>query len=209
MADDRDFWELGGAVLVHEVMTRDPVTVSAQTSVGDALDLLDRHSITSLPVVSGDAVLVGVLSEADLLIGRVLPDVRSSILLPSADEPLAAHATVGDLMSPRPMTVTEETDVAAVAKMMTTTGFKSLPVVDARQRVVGVVSRRDIVRILARPAAEIEQALAALFRSLDKTWTASVQDGQVSITGPADSLDRSLAMSAASTVPGVVKVHIT
>ena len=195
-------------MLVREVMTSGPVTVSPETSVRDALALLDRHSITSLPVVSEDAVIVGVLSEADLLVGQVLPDARSSIILPSADEPLQARGTVGAVMSPRPMTVTEETDVAAVAKMMTATGFKSLPVVDARHRVVGVVSRRDIVRTLARPAAEVEQALTAVFRSLGKDWTVAVQDGQVTITGPTERRDRSLALSAASTIPGVVKVHI-
>ena len=195
-------------MLVREVMTREPVTVSPETSVGDALNLLNEHSITSVPVVSDDAVIVGVLSEADLLVGQVLPDARSSMILPSADEALEARGTVGAVMSPRPMTVTEETDVAAVAKMMTATGFKSLPVVDARHRVVGVVSRRDIVRMLARPAAEVEQELTALFRSLDKDWTVTVQDGHVTITGPTERRDRSLAMSAASTVPGVVKVHI-
>ncbi|MEO5653456.1 MAG: CBS domain-containing protein [Marmoricola sp.] len=195
-------------MLVREVMTRQPVTVAAEASVGDALALLDKHAITSLPVVSSDAVLVGVLSEADLLVGRVLRDARSSLILHEEDDSLEARGTVGAVMTARPMTVTEDTDVAAVAKMMTTTGFKSLPVVDARNRVVGVVSRRDIVRMLARPATEVEQELTALFRSLDKDWTASVQDGNVTITGPTEARDRSLAMSAASTVPGVVKVHI-
>ena len=195
-------------MLVREVMTRQPVTVAAEASVGDALALLDKHAITSLPVVSSDAVLVGVLSEADLLVGRVLRDARSSLILHEEDDSLEARGTVGAVMTARPMTVTEDTDVAAVAKMMTTTGFKSLPVVDARNRVVGVVSRRDIVRTLARPATEVEQELTALFRSLDKDWTASVQDGNVTITGPTEARDRSLAMSAASTVPGVVKVHI-
>lgn len=195
-------------MLVGELMTREPVTVSPETTVGEALGLLDRHSITSLPVVSRDAVIVGVLSEADLLIGRVLPDARSSLTLPGAGEQLGAPGTVGAVMSPRPMTVTEYTDVAAVAKMMAATGFKSLPVVDTGHRVVGVVSRRDIVRMLARPAAEIERDLVALFRSLGKDWTVTVQDGQVTVAGPTEGRDHSLATSAASTVPGVVKVRI-
>src|SRR3954447_11590749 len=70
------------AVLVREVMTAEPVTARVDTHAKEALRLLDEHSITMLPVVTGDARMVGVISEADLIRDRVLPDARSTMLPP-------------------------------------------------------------------------------------------------------------------------------
>lgn len=195
-------------MLVREVMTPDPVTVAPETPVKDALALLDRHSITSLPVVADGSVLVGVLSEADLLVGRVMPDARATLIPRTTDEASQSPDTVGRVMTSLTMTCTEETDVAEVIKVMTSTGVKSLPVVDAERRVVGVVSRRDIVRTMARPDEEIRAELQALFASLDLDWTVEVADGRVRVTGPLEAKDRSLALSAVSTVAGVVDVQI-
>jgi CBS domain-containing protein len=195
-------------MLVREVMTSNPVTVRPETPVKDALALLDQHSITMLPVVSDDSVLVGVLSEADLLVGRVLPDARATLIPHTSERSSEGRGTVGSLMTSLVLTVTEETDVAEVTKVMTATGVKSLPVVDSGRRVVGVVSRRDIVRTMARSDSEIEQELAALFGSLDLDWRVAVDDGHVLVTGPREARDRSLALSAVSTVAGVVDVQI-
>lgn len=197
-------------MLVREVMTPEPVTVRMETPVREALSLLDQHSVTSLPVVAEDSVVVGMLSEADLLVGRLLPDDRSSILPRTADASRAAADadSVGAVMSRRPVTITADTDLVDVAKVMTATGFKSLPVVDARGRLVGVVSRRDIVRTLARSDADIEHDLAALFQTLGVDWVARVTDGRARISGPADDKARSLAHAAASTVAGVLNVRV-
>jgi CBS domain-containing protein len=192
-------------MLVREVMTSDPITVQVETSVREALGLLDQHSITSLPVVADDSVLVGVLSEADLLVGRLLHDDRSSIL-PRTTESRGTADSVGAVMSRRPVTVTEGTDLADVARIMASTGFKSLPVVDAGGRIVGIISRRDLVRTLARSDADIEHDLTDLFVSLDVEWVARVQDGRVRISGTTDDKSRSLAHAMASTVAGVLHV---
>jgi len=197
-----------GAMLVREVMTSRPVTVRPDTSVKEALALLDQHSITMLPVVSEDDSLLGVLSEADILVGRVLPDARASLIPHTAERENDSSESVGSLMTSVALTATEETDVAEVTKVMTSTGVKSLPVVDAGRRVVGVVSRRDIVRTMARSDAEIEQELVGLFRSLDLDWRVAVDDGHVQVFGPLEARDRSLALSAVSTVAGVVDVRI-
>lgn len=195
-------------MLVREVMTAEPVTVRGETTVREALALLDQHSVTSLPVVTDDSVVVGMLSEADLLVGRLLPDDRSSILPRTSAAPGAAVDRVDALMSRRPVTVTADTDLADVAKVMTTTGFKSLPVVDDRSRLLGVISRRDIVRTLARSDADVERDLAALFEVLGVDWTAQVINGRAQISGPADDKTRSLAHAAASTVAGILNVRV-
>jgi CBS domain-containing protein len=196
-------------MLVHEVMTPKPVTVRAETHVKDALELLNKHSITMLPVVSEDGTLIGVLSEVDLLVGRVVPDARATLRVHTEeDSEEDPHAAVGSLMTSLAMTANEDTDVAEVTKLMTTTGVKSLPVVDADRRVVGVISRRDIVRMMSRSDADIEQELSTLFSGLDLDWQVEVDEGFVRIVGPLEAHDRSLALAAASTVPGVVKVQI-
>ena len=195
-------------MLVREVMTRQPVTVSAEASVKEALELLDRHSITTLPVVSEGMALVGVLSEADLLVGRVLPDARASLIQREHEPMNGEHQRVGSAMTSLVLTATEETDVAEVTKVMTSTGVKSLPVVDAERRVVGVVSRRDIVRAMARSDEEVTKELSALFASLGLDWSVDVDEGQVRVSGPREARDRSLALAAVSTVAGVVAVEI-
>jgi CBS domain-containing protein len=195
-------------MLVREVMTADPVTVLPHTPVKEALALLDEHSITMLPVVTDDSVLVGVLSEADLLVGRVLPDARASIIPRTTEGAGAAGGTVGAVMTTLATTCSPDTDVAEVIKVMTSTGVKSLPVLDSGHRVVGVVSRRDVVRTMARPDHEIAQELLAVFVSLDLDWQVSVEDGRVRVSGPREARERSLALAAVSTVAGVVDVHL-
>ena len=67
-------------MLVREVMTTRPVTVTPEASTKDALRLLDRHSITAMPVVDPDGVVIGVVSEADLVRDALPPDPRAHML---------------------------------------------------------------------------------------------------------------------------------
>jgi CBS domain-containing protein len=196
-------------MLVREVMTREPVTVRADTRVTEALRLLDELSVTTLPVVSADSVVVGVLSEADVIRDRVLPDARGSMLPPDLSRTADALDTVGELMTPRATTVPEAADVSEAVGLMTSTGVKSLPVVDEEHRVVGVLSRRDIVHALTRRDADVERELDSLFQGLGTSWLATAEEGSVTISGPVGEQDRALALAAASTVSGVVRVHIT
>src|SRR4051794_19096225 len=161
-----------------------------------------------LPVLAADSTIVGVLSEADVIRDRVLPDVRGSMLPPDTSHTDGALETVGAVMTPRAITVTADADVAEAADLMLSKGVKSLPVLDEQRRVVGIVSRRDIVRALARADGDLECELDALFRDLGTSWLATVDEGAVTITGPQGDKERSLALAAASTVASVVHVRI-
>lgn len=195
-------------MLVREVMSRNPVTVRASTPVKDALALLDRHSITMLPVVSPAGRIVGVVTEADLIRDVVKPDVRTHMIPPQRGQTVLPPHAVVELMNHQTVTVRGDTDLAEAANLMTGTAVKSLPVIDEHHRVVGVISRRDIVRVLARSDEVVEQDVDALFHSLGVDWLADVHDGLVTVTGPVDAKERALAESAISTVPGVVAVTI-
>lgn len=194
-------------MFVHEVMTGDPVNVRPGTHVKEALRLLDSHAITAMPVVDDDGRIVGVVSEADLLRDSIAHDSRSQ-LIPMAEQSTSLPVTVDEVMSRHPMTVSRNTDLAEAVELMTSTAVKSLPVVDDRHRPVGMVSRRDVVHRLSRSDESIESELDELFRALGVAWSATVDEGRVSVEGPVGGQARALAETAAGTVPGVRSVHV-
>jgi CBS domain-containing protein len=116
---------VGAAATARDVMTTNVVSVSPQESVDEAARLLTFHDISGLPVCEADRV-VGVVSEADL-IGK-------------------SGATVGDVMTSPAVTVSEGTGLKQVAEQLTQQRIRRLPVVSADGELVGVVSRRDVLR---------------------------------------------------------------
>ncbi|HET8604525.1 MAG TPA: CBS domain-containing protein, partial [Marmoricola sp.] len=111
-------------MLVREVMTAQPVTVRTDTAVKDALALLDRHSITMLPVLSPAGMIVGVVTEADLIRDVVKPDVRTHMIPPQRSQTLLPPHAVVEVMNHQTVTVTADTDLAEAANLMTGTAVK-------------------------------------------------------------------------------------
>src|SRR5918994_1790442 len=144
----------------HEVMTSPVVTVRPDAPVKEAILLLDRHDITALPVLDEDERLVGVISEADLLRGGVADDPRAHVL-PVDRWHEHAGTTVADVMTRRVVTARENTDASDIARIMLDTGVKSLPVVRGHT-VVGIVSRRDLIRALATTDEQIRAEIESL-----------------------------------------------
>jgi CBS domain-containing protein len=122
--------------IVRDVMTSPAVTVDADDLLVKAVRRLDRHDITCLPVVDADGHLVGVFGEADVM-------SRLAHTSPQDDD------LVRDAMSPAVWSVSPDEPLLQVAELFCRTPLKSLPVV-LRDRVVGIVSRRDRVRATAR-----------------------------------------------------------
>jgi CBS domain-containing protein len=195
-------------MFVRDLMTDHAVTVSRDTSVKDALALLEKHRITAVPVVDRGGRVLGVVSEVDLIRDLVPPDQRtherpSSPALP--DRP----RVVADVMSPHPVTVGPTTDVATAVELMTTLNIKSVPVVDHDDRVLGMLSRSDVVRVLAQSDDELERQVDAVLTEVGLgDWLVAVKDGEVHLTGPADSPYRMTARAVAESVPGVVDVQV-
>lgn len=124
----------GAAATARDVMTTSVVSVSPQDSVDEAARLLTFHDISGLPVCDGNRV-VGVLSEADL-IGK-------------------SGSTVGEVMTSPAVVVAETTSLESVAAQLTQQRIRRLPVVDAAGKLVGIVSRHDVLKWASRrvPAA--------------------------------------------------------
>jgi CBS domain-containing protein len=195
-------------VLVRDAMTSPALTVHPDTQLKSALVMLDEHAITMLPVVTASGEIVGVLSEADVVRDTVPTDVRTHLIpAPGVDLDRAPHS-VADLMNQHPVTVVVTTDLATAAQLMTDTAVKSLPVLDEKGQVVGVLSRRDIVHILARTDKAVERDLDDLFRRVGTDWMVDVRDGTVTVSGPIQPRERALAEAAAMTVPGVRSVTV-
>jgi CBS domain-containing protein len=195
-------------MLVREVMTPHPVTVHPSTETKTALRLLDEHAVTSMAVVEEDSRIVGVVGEADLVREALPPDPRAHMIPPAEDPRPARPHTVGEVMNRHPVAVHGDTDLSEAVELMTSTAVKSLPVVDGRRRVVGMVSRRDVVHLLARDDERIEQQVDELYREAGVDWLVRVDDGTVTVEGPDDRSSRAIAISLASTVAGVTDVRI-
>ena len=194
-------------MFVRQVMTPDPVTVRAGSTVKVALRLLDENDVSSLPVTDEGGHVCGVVSEADLIRDLVGPDQRLHEI-PIADS-RPSNGYVDEVMTTHAITVHPETDLAQAVELVTSTGIKCLPVVDESDRVVGVVSRRDVVRMLARADETLEQEVDALLVSAGiRDWLVDVHDGIAEINGPETDRERTLAKVLARTVPGVVAVNV-
>ena len=194
-------------MLVGEVMTSPAITVHETATVKQAIELLQTHSIAAMPVIDDHDDIVGVVSEADVIREMVLPDQRAHELPVQLTAP-PFHSRVADVMSHHPLTVSSETELAQAAELMTSTVVKSLPVVD-RGRVVGVISRRDIILLLSRDDPRIEAEIDELLRQTGKDWLVDVTDGVALVDGPSNERERELAQVLVSSVSGVIGVHFT
>jgi len=194
-------------MLVREIMTSPAYSVPEGASLEAAMRMMATVRVTSLPVVDDGGCVVGIISEADLLQEGLEPDPRAHMrLVLSPSKPL--HATVAEVMTARPYTVREEDDVAELARTFARTGWKSVPVVRG-QGLLGVVSRSDVIRAMARPDSEIAEEIASAFGEVGlKAWHADVCAGVVHITGTATDRERAAATSIVQSVRGVRRVSV-
>lgn len=154
--------------LVKDIMTKDPITLAPGDRLGDALVNFVDNWINGAPVVDADGKLVGILTDGDLVralsvqMGLAADErVDLASLLAEPDEDLAARLynlasrPVGDLMTTEVVVVSEDDPVAEAARVMSENLLRKLPVV-RRGRVVGVVTRSDLVLgVLAHYALEL------------------------------------------------------
>ncbi|MFE0462457.1 CBS domain-containing protein [Kitasatospora sp. NPDC058965] len=143
---------------VTEVMTSEVVRVSPGTGFREIVALLAESGITAVPVVDADGRPVGVVSEADLMCTQAAQDDPAGALAgPSA--PAGERVTAGELMSSPAVCIGADATVVAAARTMQRRGVKRLPVVDTAGRLVGIVSRADVLRVFLRSDRAIRQEI--------------------------------------------------
>ena len=123
----------------QDVMNRAVITIRPHMPVTAAAALLAARGVTSAPVVTAEGMLRGIVSEVDLL--RAQPTVSHG-----ATE---QTATAADVMTPQPVTVRPTDELADVAAVLLDHGVRAVPVVDG-ERLVGILSRRDVLSFLAQ-----------------------------------------------------------
>ncbi|MGW2250774.1 CBS domain-containing protein [Kitasatospora sp. NPDC001660] len=133
-------------------MTSPVVRVAPETGFREIVALLTDYDITGVPVVDADGRPLGVVSEADLLRTLAAQEDPGGLLpAPEAAQATPVGAvTAADLMTTQPVCTTPDTSVVAAARLMSRHGLKRLPVLDDDGRVIGVVSRGDLLRVFLR-----------------------------------------------------------
>ncbi|MBO2455187.1 CBS domain-containing protein [Actinomadura barringtoniae] len=196
-------------MLVQEAMSTAVVTVARSASVRQAIRILNDNQITAAPVTDETGHLVGIVSEMDLLRGEFEADPRAFArhVAAPADPP---PRRVEDAMTTNVFTVRPNSDVAELAEVMMSTGYKSVPVMDGPV-IAGMISRRDLIAILARSDARIRDDVLALLRDYLRPgfrWEVTVADGVVELSGDGDERVQKLADDLVRTVPGATRVVI-
>jgi CBS domain-containing protein len=206
---------------VRDVMTRSVVSVHRRTPLKEVAQALIDNGISGVPVVDEDGAVLGLVSEADLLIKEQGADaIRHRPLARLLGESKESRAqlvkldaiTAGEAMTAPAITITSGRPIHEAAAIMTARHVNRLPVVDDG-RLVGIVSRADLVRAYVRSddelAATIRQDVILRILWLDPAlFTVVVKDGVASISGrverrsTAEMIEHLVRM-----VPGVVDVH--
>jgi CBS domain-containing protein len=203
---------------VEDVMTKDVRTIPPEATLKAVANVLSDAQVSGLPVVGASGEVLGVVSEADILRKEKGPDERPHgvagwffVEPPEIREKLAARLA-GEAMSSPAITIEPRQPVQRAAAMMIDHGVNRLPVVDGDGRLVGIVTRKDLVRAFVRSDAEIKREILddVILRSL---WISPEQvaidviDGEVTIGGQVDTqLDAELVCRLVERLPGVVSV---
>ena len=117
---------------VRERMSAPPITVQADSSYQRALRLMDEHRLHHLPVVNGTGLLVGIVTERDLLL--------------AAAHYGTADIEVAEIMHKGALTASPTMTIAQAAQLMLQKRIGGLPVVDAQQQVIGVITETDLLK---------------------------------------------------------------
>jgi CBS domain-containing protein len=204
--------------LVRDVMTTEVVAVQPWTPFREIVNRLAEHRISAAPVLDAEGNVLGVVTEADLLLKQEHPDLELNVPLVWSrrrrlEREKAAAVVAGKLMTTPAVTVPPTATVTEAARRMHAAGVKRLPVVDEAGRLVGIVSRADLLKVFTRPDNAIrrdimEEVIVGDFMMDPSRFFIHVDDGVVVLQGRVER--RSLipyVVRAVHGVEGVVRVE--
>jgi CBS domain-containing protein len=206
-------------VKVKDVMTHLVVMLYPKDTIHDAALRLARNRISGAPVVE-DGRVVGIVSESDLIHaaappakarhGGTVAEVLAALTSPRRGVHLNG-TTVLDIISSAVIDISPEASVWRAAELMEDKGVKRLPVVDEDGYLVGIISRADLVKAMAKSddviRADVAEAIGILGEDCFKNLTIAVEDGVATLSGTADRRStRDLAVKLTGRTPGVIEV---
>ena len=203
---------------IREIMSSEVVTVSTDASLKEVAEILAERRISGLPVVDDDGLVVGVVSEADILFKERGPSSRGGVFAWLLDRygiegQLKLEALIaGEAMTSPAIVIDPRSPVAEAAHLMLERRVNRLPVVD-KGELVGIVTRSDLVRAFARPDEAIEREIHedvlghTLWLRDPGAIRVTVENGKVTLEGVVDNeSDAELVNVFVAKVPGVVEV---
>jgi CBS domain-containing protein len=192
-------------------MTREVVTVDERASFKEVATLIAEHRVSALPVLDGKGRVVGIVSEADLLLKEEFAEKPTKDRLFQSrrqreTRAKAAGDTAAELMTSPAVTVGPDASVAEAARLLHRHGVKRLPVVDPAGPLLGIVSRADLLKVFLHSDADIAREVRqqVLMRAMwmdPDTVVVDVRDGVVALTGQLER--RSLIPITVSLVHGI------
>ena len=201
---------------VSDVMTRKVVAIHEHAQYKDIIAVMRRRHVSALPVVDDHGRVVGIVSEGDLLLKEAYADRPSGsprLLLRRRERAKAAALTAAGLMTSPAVTVTPQAAAATAAQLMLGEKVKRLPVVDDTGRLVGIVSRADVLGAYDRPDTQIRreiltEVIEGKFFLDASAFEVTVTAGVVTIAGQMDDLSAAEnLLDAIWDVAGVVDIR--
>jgi CBS domain-containing protein len=177
---------------VKDVMSRLPVSVSETASFREIVTKLRECRVSAFPVMDAHGQVSGVVSEADLLVKEAVADEPNVVwgllagIVHHAARAKAAGITAADLMTSPAVTIGPDETVEHAARLMYDRKVKRLPVVDPAGRLVGIISRSDVLVVFDRTDAEIREEIMSqviMGRSEPSWYAVLVKDGMVTLEG--------------------------
>ena len=176
---------------VKDVMSTHVIAVRRTAAYKEIAAMLHSQRVSAFPVIDEDNKVIGVVSEADLLAKVALEGTVPRTLQSLAQEHLRTRVnavTAADLMTKPPVTIGPDEPVTHAARLMYNQGVKRLPVTSDDGRLIGIVTRSDILGVYNRPDAEIQHQVSqdlilGTFRSDPDRFTVTVKDGIVTVEG--------------------------
>ncbi|HTR95693.1 MAG TPA: CBS domain-containing protein [Trebonia sp.] len=177
---------------VKDVMTTHVVAVRLNATYKDMATRLREFRVSAFPVLDDEDKVIGVVSEADLLTKEALEfyPARGLVggILHGREHSKAAAVTAADLMTRPPVTIGPHESVSHAARLMYSQKVKRLPVVDDAGRLIGIVSRADVLSVFSRLDADIradiiENVIVGTVLTDPARFTVDVSDGVVTVTG--------------------------
>lgn len=202
---------------VAEVMTTRVHSVIPTAGFRTMVELIEQHRVSALPVVDAEGHVVGVVSEADLLLKedqlQFVERQRFESRTRRLERAKSEGASARELMTAPAITISPHSTVRAAARLMREKSVKRLPVVDSAGSLVGIITRSDVLKVFLREDEQIrreivEYVIEGLMTLDPRPLTVEVTDGAVRLAGTVRRrTDASVLPSLCRTVDGVVSVE--
>jgi CBS domain-containing protein len=197
---------------VGDVMTTKVLAVAPDTDFRKIAVTFRENRVSACPVVDAEGQVLGVVSEADLLHKAAETDFPAGpirLQWKLSEKSKATAVTAHQLMSSPAVTIHADAPVTMAAKTMQDRSLKRLPVVDDRDKLIGIVSRVDVLSVYERPddaiRADIQRIISDEFGLTPDRLAVTVTAGIVTLTGSVRSRDMGLTLVARTrNVDGVV-----